>query len=202
MMSLTSEEKIIQASMEEFAEFGYSGGRIDRIAERAGINKAMIYYHFKGKEALYVRILNDTTGAIYNYIVSNLPDNDDPLELINGIASLFMDYLYSVDLNFVRIMLREIANGGQYMKDVIFPNVTLPIISMFSNAVAKARTNGQIKDIDPLYTFFQMFGSVVFFNALRIILSGTAIHDEMFKGDFIERYKDNLFLILNEGIKK
>ncbi|HON77687.1 MAG TPA: TetR/AcrR family transcriptional regulator [Spirochaetota bacterium] len=201
-MALTSEEKILQAAIEEFAEFGLSGGRIDRIAERAEINKAMIYYHFKGKEALYVRILKDTTGAIYNYIVSNLPDDDDPLKQINGIASLFMDYLYSVDLNFVRIMLREIANGGKYMKDVIFPNVTLPIVSMFSDAVEKARKNNQIKDINPLYTFFQMFGSVVFFNALRIVLSGTDLHDELFRDDFTARYKENLFLILNEGIKK
>ena len=73
---------------------------------------------------------------------------------------------------------------------------------MFSDAVAKARKNDQIKDINPLYTFFQMFGSVVFFNALRIILSGTDLHDEMFRDDFSARYKENLFLILNEGIKK
>jgi len=201
-MTQTSEEKILQAAMDEFAEFGYSGGRIDRIAERADINKAMIYYHFKGKEALYTRILKDTTGEIYNYIVSNLPDNEDPLVVINGIASLFIEHLYTVDLKFIQIMLREISSGGKYMKDVILPNATLPIISIFTDAVAKAKAGGRIKDIHPLYTFFQLFGSVVLFNAFRIILQGTDIHKALFGEGFISEYRKNLLLILNEGIVK
>ena len=99
-------------------------------------------------------------------------------------------------------MLREISSGGKYMKDVILPNATLPIISIFTDAVAKAKAGGRIKDIHPLYTFFQLFGSVVLFNAFRIILQGTDIHKALFGEGFISEYRKNLLLILNEGIVK
>ncbi len=36
--------------MTEFADNGFHGARIDSIARKAKVNKAMIYYHFKGKE--------------------------------------------------------------------------------------------------------------------------------------------------------
>lgn len=52
-------EKILDASLREFAERGFDGARIDRIAANADVNKALIYYHFKNKEELYLSTIND-----------------------------------------------------------------------------------------------------------------------------------------------
>lgn len=51
-------EKILEASLQEFAERGFDGARVDRIAANAEVNKALIYYHFKNKEELYVSTIN------------------------------------------------------------------------------------------------------------------------------------------------
>ena len=48
---------ILVAATEEFSQYGQAGARIDRIAKRAGVNKAMIYYHFHSKEKLYQSII-------------------------------------------------------------------------------------------------------------------------------------------------
>jgi AcrR family transcriptional regulator len=45
-------ERILDAAEAEFARKGFEGARIDKIAEAAGVNKALIYYYFKGKKAL------------------------------------------------------------------------------------------------------------------------------------------------------
>ena len=45
--------KILASSEFEFSEKGFFGARIDEIAERAGVNKRMIYEHFESKENLY-----------------------------------------------------------------------------------------------------------------------------------------------------
>jgi AcrR family transcriptional regulator len=44
--------KILMAAEEVFAEKGYDGARVDEIAKRAGVNKALIYYYFKSKEQI------------------------------------------------------------------------------------------------------------------------------------------------------
>jgi len=53
----TSKERIEVAAREEFAAHGYHGARIDRIAERSGLNKQLIYYYFGSKQKLHEHIV-------------------------------------------------------------------------------------------------------------------------------------------------
>ena len=50
-------ERILNAAEAEFARKGFEGARIDKIAEAAGVNKALIYYYFKGKKALLEELI-------------------------------------------------------------------------------------------------------------------------------------------------
>src|SRR5215831_12712483 len=52
-----SPDRILTAAALEFAERGFAGARVDRIARRARVNKAMLYYHFKSKQGLYRTLL-------------------------------------------------------------------------------------------------------------------------------------------------
>src|SRR5262245_20402677 len=47
--STATAEAILAAATTEFATHGFGGGRVDRIAARAGVNKRMIYHHFGHK---------------------------------------------------------------------------------------------------------------------------------------------------------
>ena len=48
-----TKERLVEAAIKEFAEHGLFGARVERIAERAEINKQAIYYYFKDKDGLY-----------------------------------------------------------------------------------------------------------------------------------------------------
>ena len=52
-----SQKDILDAALAEFAEHGLGGARMDRIAERAGVNKRLIYYYFENKESLFLAVL-------------------------------------------------------------------------------------------------------------------------------------------------
>ena len=52
-----SQSTILAAARDEFAEYGLGGARVDRIAERAGLNKRLIYYYFEDKETLFQAVL-------------------------------------------------------------------------------------------------------------------------------------------------
>jgi AcrR family transcriptional regulator len=55
-----SQAAILQAARDEFAEHGLGGARVERIAERAGLNKRLIYYYFDNKDALFLAVLEHT----------------------------------------------------------------------------------------------------------------------------------------------
>jgi TetR/AcrR family transcriptional regulator len=50
--------RILDAAISEFSENGLAGARTEQIAEAAGVNKALLYYYFKGKDALYAAALD------------------------------------------------------------------------------------------------------------------------------------------------
>ncbi|WP_293900220.1 helix-turn-helix domain-containing protein [Phenylobacterium sp.] len=50
-------KKILEAAREEFAARGFSGGRIESIAKRAGVAKQLLYHYFASKEALFEETL-------------------------------------------------------------------------------------------------------------------------------------------------
>ena len=52
-----SQATILASARDEFAEHGLGGARMDRIAERAGLNKRLIYYYFEDKEKLFQAVL-------------------------------------------------------------------------------------------------------------------------------------------------
>ena len=59
-----SRAAIFRAAALEFAERGYEAAGTDRIATRARVNKAMLYYHFGSKGELYAEVVRDMVGAV------------------------------------------------------------------------------------------------------------------------------------------
>jgi len=59
-----SQAAVFRAAAQEFAERGYEAARVDRIAERARVNKAMLYYHYRSKQGLYTEVLRDMLRAV------------------------------------------------------------------------------------------------------------------------------------------
>ena len=55
---------IIEVATAEFANKGFSGGRVDDIAARTKTSKRMIYYYFGGKEGLYIAVLEAAYRSI------------------------------------------------------------------------------------------------------------------------------------------
>jgi AcrR family transcriptional regulator len=55
---------LLDAATDEFAEHGFAGARIDRIAERAGANKRLLYVYFGDKNDLFDAVMQDQTNAI------------------------------------------------------------------------------------------------------------------------------------------
>lgn len=53
------EARILDAAAEEFAEKGFTGARIENVAKAAGCNRAMIYFYFGAKEALFQAVLDE-----------------------------------------------------------------------------------------------------------------------------------------------
>src|SRR3954465_9937812 len=62
--SAETRAKILDAALREFSANGLAGARMDQIASIAGVNKALLYYHFDSKENLYVAAVEMISAKI------------------------------------------------------------------------------------------------------------------------------------------
>ncbi|MFC1669376.1 TetR/AcrR family transcriptional regulator [Spirochaetota bacterium] len=202
MAKTSSEEKILKSALKEFAKYGYEGARVDRIASRARINKAMIYYHYKGKEAVYETILTNTYNKVLSNVFDAIPEDKEPNEQIYIFFDNFLEFVNNIESDFILIMIREISSGGKYFKKIAAPNLIVPAMSKIQNIFKTGTKNNILKDLEPVYTAFQIIGPVVFFNLIKIALRGSEFEKVIFKENYIDNFKNNFLTILKSGIEK
>jgi len=71
-----AKERILDAAEKVFAEMGYDGARVDKIAKEAGVPKSLIYYHYLGKEALLDALMERLFSKGLSHITDELMDID------------------------------------------------------------------------------------------------------------------------------
>ncbi len=195
-----TEEKILASATSEFAEYGYAGARVDRIAANADINKAMIYYYFSNKEILYEKVLQDATGGIFSQLRDSLSHSDRPAEMMYVLIEKYISLIGSIDSNIIKIILRELAGGGKYFRKIALPNLVLPMISIAEKMYTDGVEQGRFRDLNPYFTFFQIVGGIIFFNILKLPLEGSVLEEKLYSGEFLDKFKENYFTIISKGI--
>ena len=78
-----SRERILEAATEVFSTRGYAGAGVDRLAERSGIAKTAIYYHFGNKEGLLAAVLERAATQWIDGIQSAASQGGDPLQRLD-----------------------------------------------------------------------------------------------------------------------
>ncbi len=64
--------RILDVALSEFAAHGLAGARTDRIANTAGVNKALLYYYFESKENLYLAALEMISAKVRDRTLGGL----------------------------------------------------------------------------------------------------------------------------------
>jgi len=78
--------RILDAAIRQFSVHGLAGARTEQIAEVAGVNKALLYYYFSGKEALYAAaietVVEGTRAASMAMLEANVPAGERFLQIV------------------------------------------------------------------------------------------------------------------------
>lgn len=194
---------IMASAVEEFGELGLHGARIDSIAKRSGLNKAMIYYHYKSKEDLYAAILENQFTIIFNTIVPAFEFEKAPDKRIHKVIELLGEAIHNIDDNTKRVLLWEIASGGKFFSKIIAPKFLKKVIPLVKTTYAAGKKQGIIReDINPLYTQMIMVGSIIFANSIFMIANKNPVFRLIFGKNFHKGFIENLSKVIAEGVIK
>ena len=142
-----SPDRILAAAALEFAERGFGSARVDRIARRARVNKAMIYYHFKSKRALYCALLRQMFTLVANRLHQIASSDRPSADKIDEAIALFAEMIQQ-HAALPAVMLREVAERGAHLDAETLTALTrLPrlVAAIVQEGVARARSGRSIR---------------------------------------------------------
>ncbi len=148
---------LLKAGASLFAEQGYSATGVQQITDAAKVNKAMLYYYFNSKEALYDLLIEQGVTAI-NYAVSIAESADMPMKirLSSFIRTLLEIVRNNPDLG--RIIYRELSGAGEHKREKVAMHLSGAVCRL-ANILEKAN----IKNTDPTLSAYSLFGMVMVF---------------------------------------
>ena len=158
-----SRERLFAAAASEFAARGFAGANVDRIARAAHVNKAMLYYHFKSKAALYQEILGDMFHAVGEGVRAvAASDATPPEKLARFIEAIAV--AAEARPHFPPIWFREIAEGGVHLAPATMTEVAGVVQGLVGILQDGVRTRG-FRKVNPLLVHGSIVGPLLFFFA-------------------------------------
>lgn len=156
----TPRSRILASAAEVFAEHGFDGAGVDEIARRAGVNKAMLYYHVGDKLALFHAVVHLFVGIVREEIASAVRPDVPPSERLAAIPQAFARAVSRLP-HWPPIMLRELAGGGVHLPSEGIKSIEK--IALETRAALEAgQAEGTYRQVDPLLTHLLLVGSVIF----------------------------------------
>lgn len=129
-----------------FADEGYSGARVDDIAERTRTTKRMIYYYFGGKEGLYLAVLENAYLGIREAESRLDVDHTDPVEAVRRLAELTFDHHVGHG-DFIRLVAIENIHRGEFIRRIdSLRSLAQPARTVLDQILERGRAEGRFRD--------------------------------------------------------
>ena len=162
-LSSDTEQKILDAATDVFLEKGHDGARMQEIADKAGINKALLHYYFRSKQKLFRTVFKKEAKSMLSSIFSLLSPSDNFEVFLEKFIYGYMENVGSRK-NILRFILWELDKSPQEVASWFFEVFEEegypgnPIILR----VEKAIKDGEIRAVDPKNFVLSLLGMCVF----------------------------------------
>jgi AcrR family transcriptional regulator len=155
-----SRERLLAAAAAEFAARGFAGASVDRIARAARVNKAMIYYHFKSKAALYREILQDVFAGVARRVSDTARSAAPPADKVRSFVEAIA--IEAEAPHFSPMWLREIAEGGPHLDTATVGHMAA-VIRTLAAIIAEGVAANEFRPIHPVLLQAGIVGPILMY---------------------------------------
>jgi TetR/AcrR family transcriptional regulator len=158
-----SRTSILRAALTEFAQEGLAGARTDAIAAAAGVNKALLYYYFRDKEALYDAVLDEFFVRLLSRVTEAFDGEGPAGERLLTYARAHFDCI-AESPHYARLFQGELMSAGsgrpshltRVVEQYIRP-ISVRLLAVLQEGVAA----GEFRSVDPTQFAPSIVGMIV-----------------------------------------
>lgn len=155
-----TEAEILIAAKEIFQQKGMAGARMQEIADKAKINKALLHYYYRSKQLLFEAVFKNAFSLLAPQLNKVLNDDNDLFEKIRGFTKNYVSFVIAHPYlpNFV---IQELNKNPEFIAK-LRANENFPSIEKFKLQVEEAIKNGIIKPIEAEQLFINIISLNIF----------------------------------------
>src|ERR1044072_1974183 len=196
----STEDKILEAAKQIFMENGLDGARMQDIADKAGVNKALLHYYFRSKDKLFERILIEEAQKFMPKVTHIMLSDLTLFEKIEKFVSEYIDTLIQNPM-LANFILNEIHRTPKELMTKIWGNQRPPVDKVEEH-VAKLVKKGEIRPIKGYELMVNMVSLCIFpFLAKPMVQWVTKANDAEFMKMMQQRKKPVVQFVI-DSIKK
>lgn len=195
-----TEEVILNAATAVFQKKGMDGTRMQEIADKAGINKAMLHYYYRSKQKLFEAVFKSAINLMAPKVIK-IMETDEPLfDKIRNFTDKYITFI-SKHSFIPTFIIQELNRNPAMIKDVFvskFDNsVKLKLVTQIEELIKK----GEIRSIKPEQLLVNIISLSVFPFIAKPLLSAVLQKDEKAYKAFLEDRKTHVAEFVINAIK-
>lgn len=197
-----TEERIFHAALEVFSKKGKDGARMQEIADRADINKAMLHYYFRSKAKLYDEVLGFVMQRALSSFAAAMQETDTFEDLLRTFIAGYIDFVGEHQA-VMRLMVNELLAGGDALRRKLAPRLTsepAALPQQFIRRMQAAIDRGEIRAADPFQTLITVVSSCIFFFIAFPMVQLINPEATAQREAFIEARKAHVFDLIYHGL--
>ena len=152
---------ILRAAADNFAAAGLAGARTEAMARAAGVNKALLHYHFKTKEGLYSSVLEEQMKEFSSRAQVVFSASASARAIVLRFVSLHFDFV-SARPYYPLLFQHLVMTGGQPLKRLV-GKYLLPVASGLTGVIAMGVRRREFRRVDPGHMAISLVGVTVFY---------------------------------------
>ncbi|MDM3872621.1 TetR/AcrR family transcriptional regulator [Porticoccus sp. W117] len=190
----TNESAIVRAAEIEFADNGFKGASMGRIATKAGIPRPNVHYYFKNKDELYTHVLLSIVNR-WILLFEDIRPEDDPASALR--KYIHAKVMYSKDNpEASRVFANELLHGAPVLKPYL-KGEHKKWFAQKEKVIQSWIDQGKMDPIDPKTLMFTIWASTQQYADYRIQIE--SIYGKVLSNSLCGDIADNLSEILLKG---
>lgn len=193
----STEQIILKAARLVFLDKGFDGARMQEIADKAGINKALLHYYFRSKEKLFMAIFTEAIGKLIPRIITASKNEINFREFLNIFVSSYHEIM--MENPFLPLfVVREIHRMPEAILEMMKQKGFDP--KMVKGLIQNQIDKGNIRPVDPVQLISSLVGLSLFPFIGMPIIKSVLLENESEWERFLEERKEFIVEFTLKGL--
>jgi TetR/AcrR family transcriptional regulator len=195
--SKRSRAAILSAAERLFAGAGLAGARTEAIAAEAGVNKALLYYYFKSKDALYEAVLESHAREFYERAMTTLECRGRARDILLAYVGMHFDFV-AARPHYPVLIQRLSMSGGRPLKRLA-RKYSVPLARRLLEVIQRGIRSGEFRRVSPQHMMISVAALTGFYFVMAPV-TRTVLKFDPYSDEHLRRRRREVLEFIRHGL--